>query len=142
MAIKIKPINLKWLCSKFEDDISKNELSVTVCLGIVTCFPHWVPAKTHWCSQWLDLSYKHTHARTHTHSNHTLTSIPTHPHKYLCIIYPVGSIICRTGKQEIKWYLFYRPNLKKKMAPSEKKEVKNKILKPCQQNESLLTKNA
>jgi len=44
-------INLNRLCSKFEDDISKNELSVTVCLGVVTYFPHWVAAKPHWSSQ-------------------------------------------------------------------------------------------
>ncbi len=38
--------------------------------------------------------YKNTHNFFYdTHTNHTLTSIPTHPHNYSCIIYPNGSII-------------------------------------------------
>ena len=41
-------INLNRLCSEFEDDISKNELSVRFCLGAVPDFPHWMPAKLHW----------------------------------------------------------------------------------------------
>ncbi len=42
----------------------------------------------------------HTHFFYDTHTNHTLTSIPTHLHNYSCIIYPIGSIICRSRKQE------------------------------------------
>ncbi len=43
----------------------------------------------------------HTHNFFYdTHTNHTLTSISTHPHNYSCIIYPIGSIICRSRKQE------------------------------------------